>query len=402
MTTALTHYKYLSNQSLSLPTELLQVGFFRNNKEQNSEIIKHNLSKQHYQLNDLFCDTFVETPLFSMMLVEHQNFYLEADNTGNEEGIVLSLERGSKLLKQLKMKGKYVISVLEDKVCTFIEKFKGADFYVNEQPIPIFEELFINPHDNSLRFEFHEEFIDYLNERGHALTFIQNSDFVAVKRKNQIPIFLITQSLSGLNQPFFTKKYITDILGVKGDKNKKLSVAFTKLKEKHVLEYEKEVCYLPGIPVAFSRFNIKNVDTDFVSKMEQDKSQEVRRTTSTPEKSEANQKNEPEAQPTKITANLPISDSDNQSDTNVVCFAAFKQKKLIEKGESADMKELIDFDIDDLDEAWVLGISDESTVAYRTENGALSFCDKSQTPSNVQIFTPEIMSRSKIKRFNFQ
>lgn len=51
MTTPLTHYKYLSNQALSLPTELLQVGFFRNNQEQNSEIIKHNLSKQNYQLN---------------------------------------------------------------------------------------------------------------------------------------------------------------------------------------------------------------------------------------------------------------------------------------------------------------------------------------------------------------
>jgi len=237
MTKALTHYKYLSNQALSLPTELLQVGFFRNNQKKNSEIIKHNLSKQRYQLNDLFCDTFVETPLFSMMLVEHQNFYIEADNAGNEEGIILSLERGSKLLKQLKMKGKYIISVLEGKVCAFIEKFKGADFYVNEQPIPIFEELFINPHDNSLRFEFHEEFIDYLNERGHALTFIQTSDFVAIKRRIQVPIFLIIQSLKGLNQPFFTKKYLTDILGVKGDQNKKLSVAFKKLKEKHVLEY---------------------------------------------------------------------------------------------------------------------------------------------------------------------
>jgi len=401
MTKALTHYKYLSNQALSLPTELLQVGFFRNNQKQNSEIIKHNLSKQRYQLNDLFCDTFVETPLFSMMLVEHQNFYIEPDNAGNEEGIILSLERGSKLLKQLKMKGKYIISVLEGKVCAFIEKFKGADFYVNEQPIPIFEELFINPHDNSLRFEFHEEFIDYLNERGHALTFIQTSDFVAIKRRIQVPIFLIIQSLKGLNQPFFTKKYITDILGVKGDQNKKLSVAFKKLKEKHVLEYEKEVCILPGIPSAFSRFNIKNVDTDFVSKMEQDKLQKVSSTTSTPAKSEANQKNEPEAQPTQITANKPICDTDSQTNNNVVCFTAFKQKKLIKEG-SPDMKELIDLDLDELDEAWCLGVSDENTVAYRSVNGALSFCDKSQIPSNVQVFTPEIMSRSKIKRFNFQ
>jgi hypothetical protein len=234
------------------------------------------------------------------------------------------------------------------------------------------------------------------------LTFIQNSDFVAIKRKIQVPIFLIIQSLKGLNQPFFTKKYITDILGVKGDQNKKLSVAFGKLKEKHVLEYEKEVCYLPGIPAAFSRFNIKNVDADFVSKMEQDKLQKVSSSTTIPAKSEANQKNEPKAQPTQITANKPICDTDSQTNSNVVCFAAFKQKKLIKEGNPADMKELIDFDIDDLDEAWCLGVSDENTVAYRTVNGALSLCEKSKIPSNVQVFTPEIISSSKIKTFNFQ
>ncbi len=402
MTTALTHYKYLSNQALSLPTELLQVGFFRNNQEQNSEIIKHNLSKQHYQLNDLFCDTFVETPLFSMMLVEHQNFYIEPDNAGSEEGTVMSFGKGSKLIKQLKLKGNYTLPVIEEKLINFQNKFLFSEFSVDGESIKIFDLIFVDPIKKLFGYEFSEEFIDYLNERKHSLTFIQNSDFVAIKRQIQVPIFLIIQSLRGLNQPFFTKKYITDILGVKGDQNKKLSVAFKKLKEKHVLEYEKEVCILPGLPSAFSRFNIKNVDTDFVSKMEQDKLQKVSSTTSTPEKSEANQKNEPEGQPTQVTANKPICDTDSQANSNVVCFAAFKQKKLIKEGNPVDMKELIDFDLDELDEAWVLGISDESTVAYRTENGALSFCDKSQTPSNVQIFTPEIMSRSKIKRFNFQ
>jgi len=402
MTIALTHYKYLSNQALSLPTELLQVGFFRNNQEQNSDIIKHNLSKQSYQLNDLFCDTFVETPLFSMMLVEHQNFYIEPDNAGSEEGTVLSFGKGSKLVKQLKLKGNYTLPVIEEKLIIFQNKFLFAEFDVDEESIKIFNSIYVNPDKKQFGYEFSEEFIDYLNERKHSLTLIQNSDFVAIKRQIQVPIFLIINSLKGLKQPFFTKKYITDILGVKGDQNKKLSVAFKNLKDKHVLTYEKEVCYLPGIPAAFSRFNIKNVDADFVSKMEQDKLQKVSSTTSTPEKSEANQRNEPEAQPTKITANKPVSDSDNQSDTNVVCFAAFKQKKLTEEGESADMKELIDFELDELDEAWVLGVSDENTVVYRTENGALSVCGKAQIPRNVQVFTPEIMNHSKIKRFNFK
>jgi hypothetical protein len=339
------------------------------------------------------------------MLVEHQNFYIEPDNTGSEEGTVLSFGKGSKLVKQLKLKGNYTLSVIEEKLLSFKNKFLFAEFDVDEESIKIFDSIYVNPDKKQFGYEFSEEFIDYLNERKHSLTFIQNSDFVAVKRQIQVPIFLIINSLRGLKQPFFTKKYITDILGVKGDQNKKLSVAFDKLKEKHVLEYEKEVCYFPGIPAAFSRFNIKNVDTDFVSKMEQDKLQKVSSTTTTPAKSEANQKNEPKAQPTEIAANKPICDTDSQTNNNVVCFAAFKQKKLIKEGSPTDMKELIDFELDELDEldeAWVLGISDESTVAYKTVNGALSFCDKSQIPSNVQVFTPEIMSHTKIKRFNFQ
>jgi len=338
----LTHYDFLSNQSLALPTELLQVGFFRNNTEQNSEIIKHNLSKQSYELEELYCDTFVETPLFSLLLVDYHNFYLKPENADNEEAVILSLNKGSKTFKQLKMKGKYLVSQLIEKIEKYIKKFNRAMFYVDEKPITVFQTLLLNPHDNSLRFEFHDDFIDYLNERGHALTLIQNSDFVAIKGKNQIPLFLIIQSLRGLDQPFFTKRYITDILGVKGDQNKKLSVAFDKLKEKHVLDVEKEVCHVPGVPIPFSRFNIKNVDTAFVEKMQQDKSKKVTKSTPKPVQSEAIKENEPEAQQTQITANSPICDTDNQSNTNVVCFAAFKQKKLTEEKANAEEEELID------------------------------------------------------------
>ncbi|MEZ8296278.1 hypothetical protein AB6D11_20895 [Vibrio splendidus] len=84
-------YKFLSNQTLALPTELLQVGFFRNNAEQNRTVIKHNLSKQRYKLVDLNCDTFVETPLFSMLLVDYHNYYLKPENVDNDEGIILNL-----------------------------------------------------------------------------------------------------------------------------------------------------------------------------------------------------------------------------------------------------------------------------------------------------------------------
>lgn len=405
MTTALSHYKYLSNQALSLPTELLQVGFFRNDQRQNSEIIKHNLSKQHYQLNELFCDTFVETPLFSMMLVEHQNFYLNGDNADNEEGIVLSFAQGSRLIKQLKLKGNYTLPVIEEKLITFKDKFVGADFCVDGESIKIFDSIFVNPDKKLLGYEFSEDFIAYLNERKHALTLIQNSDFVAVKGKTQVPSFLIIQSLKGIKDPFFTKRYIADILGLTGDVNKKLSVALGDLELKHAIEYVKEVCNIPSSGAQFSRFNIKNVDADFVSKMEQDKLQKVSKTTSTPEKSEANKQHEPEAQPTKITANKPISDTGANTDTkinNVVCFASFKQKQLAKEKTTAEEEALIDLDLDELDEAWCLAVSDENTVAYRTVNGALSFCGKSQIPSNVQVFTPEIISRSQIKRFNFQ
>lgn len=398
----LTHYKFLSNQALALPTELLQVGFFRNNAEQNSEAITHNLSKQSYDLEELYCDTFVETPLFSMLLVDYHNYYLKPENADNDEGIILSLNRGSKIFKQLKMKGNYTIAQLIEKVERFVKKFRKSQFYVDDEPITVFEELYINDFDNTLRFDFNEEFIDYLNERGHSLTLIQNSDFVAIKRQIQVPIFLIIQSLKGLEQPFFTKRYITDILGVKGDQNKKLSVAFDKLKEKHVLNYEKEVCHLPGVPRPFSRFNIKNVDTDFVGKIHQDKSKNITRSTQKPAQSEAIKKNEPEAQQTQIAANSPICDTDNQSNVNVVCFATFKQNKITEEKANADAEELIDLGLDELDEAWILAVSDENTVAYRTANGALSLCGKSDTTEEMQVLTPEIISGSKIKSFVIQ
>ncbi|MGI2169643.1 hypothetical protein ACROAE_05535 [Shewanella sp. MF05960] len=311
----LTHYEFLSNQAIVLPTELLQVGFFRNNEKQNIETIKHNLSKQVYQLEEHHCDTFVETPLFSMLLVEYHNYYLQPNNTDNDKGVVLSLNKGTKIFKQLKMKGNYTIAQLIEKVKRFINKFRVAQFYVDDVPITVFEDLFINELDNTLRFDFHEDFIDYLNERGKSLTFIQITDFVAIKRKTQVPIFLIIQSLRNLKQPFFTKRYITDILGIKGDQNKKLSVAFNNLKEKHVLDYEKEVCHLPGVTMQFSRFNIKNVDTAFAEKMQQDKSKTAKATGNTlkPVQSEAIEENAPEAQQTQITANSPICDTDNQT-----------------------------------------------------------------------------------------
>ena len=398
----LSNYGFLSSQTLVLPTELLQVGFFRNNKLQNSEIIKHNLSKQHYQLDDLFCDTFVETPLFSMMLVEYQNFYLKPSNAENEEGITLSLNKGSKLFKQLKMKGNYTISVLLDKLKNFINKFKDAQFYFNEQSISVFEGLYINYNDNSLRFDFHREFISYLNQRKFSLTFIQNSDFVAIKRQIQVPIFLIVQSLKGLKQPFFTKRYITDILGIKGDMNKKLSVAFDKLKEKHVLDYEKEVCHVPGSPLRYSRFNIKSVDTDFADKIQQEKSKSMEIKAQKPPLSEEKKKNEQEDQQEQIAANTPIYDTEEQSSDNVVCFAKFKEKKMSEEKTRIEVEELIDLDLDEFDEAWILGVSDENTVAYRTANGALSLCDKSKITKEMQVLTPEIISGSKIKPVIFQ
>ena len=85
-----------------------------------------------------------------------------------------------------------------------------------------------------------------------------------------------------------------------------------------------------------------------------------------------------------------------------MCFAAFKQNKLTEKKANAEEKELIDLGLDELDEAWILAVSDENTVAYRTANGALSLCDKSKTSDEMVLLTPEIISNSKIKPFIFQ
>ncbi|HCG7780722.1 TPA: hypothetical protein NJ473_003580 [Vibrio parahaemolyticus] len=400
-TRPLSHYDFLSNQTLALPTELLQVGFFRNNAEQNIDVITHNLSQQRYDLDELYCDTFVEILLFSMLLVEHHNYYLNSSNDENDECVILSLDKGSKIFKHLKLKGNFTLSQLIEKIENFIERFKKVEFFVNDEPVTIFEWLFINRFDNTLRFELHDEFIDYMNEREHSLTFIQKSDFVAIKRKNQIPIFLIVQSLRGLNAPFFTKSYISNILGIKGDLNKKLSVSFEKLKEKHVLEYEKELCHLPGIPKPFSRFNIKNVDDGFVAKMREDEAKAAKQR-SKPTQKQNIQESEPEAHEAKTAANSAVFEADNATHTNVVCFTTFKQKKVTKQTATAEVEEALDLDLDELDEAWVLAVSDENTVACRTVNGALSLCDKSKTTNEMMILTPEIISKSKIKPFIFQ
>lgn len=397
----LSHYDFLSNEVLALPTELLQVGFFRNNPEQNTTVIKHNLSQQCYDLEGLYCDTYVEIVLFSLLLVEYHNYYLDPNNEDNLEAVTLNLNNGSKIFKQLKLKGKLKNELLIGKIESFIERFKGSTFSVDYEPCTIFQTLLINRNDNTLRFDFNEDFIDYLNDREHSLTFIQKSDFVAIKRKNQIPIFLIVQSLRGLDAPFFTKSYISNILGIKGDLNKKLSVSFEKLKEKHVLEYEKELCHLPGIPKPFSRFNIKSVDNGFVAKMREDEAKAPKQR-SKPTQNQNIQESEPEAHETKTASNSAVFEADNATHTNVVCFTTFKQKRVTKQTATAEVEEALDLELDELDEAWILAVSDENTVACRTVNGALSLCDKSKTTDEMQVLTPEIISKSKIKPFIFQ
>ncbi|MFH4642256.1 hypothetical protein [Vibrio alginolyticus] len=311
------------------------------------------------------------------------------------------MDKGSKIFKQLKLKGNFTLSQLIEKIENFIERFKEIAFFVNDEPVTIFEELFISRFDNTLRFELHGDFIDYMNEREYSLTLIQKSDFVAIKRKNQIPIFLIVQSLRGLDAPFFTKSYISNILGIKGDLNKKLSVSFEKLKEKHVLEYEKELCHLPGIPKPFSRFNIKSVDNGFVAKMREDEAKAPKQR-SKPTQNQNIQESEPEAHETKTASNSAVFEADNATHTNVVCFTTFKQKKVTKQTATAEVEEALDLELDELDEAWILAVSDENTVACRTVNGALSLCDKSKTTNEMVILTPEIISKSKIKPFTFQ
>ncbi|MCR9921880.1 hypothetical protein NB569_04980 [Vibrio alginolyticus] len=95
----LSHYDFLSNEALALPSELLQVGFFRNNPEQNTTVIKHNLSQQCYDLEGLYCDTYVEIVLFSLLLVEYHNYYLDPSNEDNLEAVTLCLNNGSKIFK---------------------------------------------------------------------------------------------------------------------------------------------------------------------------------------------------------------------------------------------------------------------------------------------------------------
>lgn len=399
MTILLTHYKYLSSQSLCLPTELLQVGFFRNNKAQNYEAITHNLSKQEYKLKNLFCDTFVETPLFSMMLIEHQNFYCDSKNGENEDGISFSFKKGSKLLKQLKLKGNYTIPVLIKKLEQFVTKFRSNYFCVDDEPITIFEDLFINPNRCTICYNFSEEFIEYLNKRKKSLTLIQNQDFIFVKGKTQVATFLIIQSLKGLKTPFFTKRYLTDILGITGDINKKLSVALTGLKTKHAIEYKKEVCNIPGINSSFSRFNIEKIDANFVSKIKIYKFKKIKNDISKPAQTKENKTLAPKAKLKGKVANSPVYTTSACIKSNVISFNDFKSKKIKKENESSENVKSLE--IDELDEAWILAVSGQDSLAFQSENGNFGVCQKSQVPKDVQVFSPEMMSKVKIKKFNF-
>ena len=171
--------------------------------------------------------------------------------------------------------------------------------------------------------------------------------------------------------------------------NKKLSVAFHHLKEKHVLEYEKEVCHRAGISTPFSRFNIQKIDEDFTTKINKNKPQKAQASSSKLTYNKTKKINKPEVKETKTTSNLPISNIDEQS--NVVSFDIYKDKR------AADAEEFIDLDIDELDEAFILGVSGGDLVAYRTESGGIGATFKSQLPQNTLIFTPELMARTKIK-----
>ena len=155
------------------------------------------------------------------------------------------------------------------------------------------------------------------------------------------------------------------------------------------------------IPKPFSRFNIKNVDDGFVAKMREDEAKAPKQR-SKPTQKQNIQESEPEAHEAKTAANSAVFEADNATHTNVVCFTTFKQKKVTKQTATAEVEEALDLDLDELDEAWVLSVSDENTVACRTVNGALSLCDKSKTTNEMVILTPEIISKSKIKPFIFQ
>lgn len=396
----LSHYKFLSSNALALPTELLQVGFFRNNPLQNKDKIKHNLTQQYYKLENLYCDTFVETPLFSTMLVEHQNHYVDQTILPIGGAFSLNYGKNSKLLKQLKLKGNYTIKALEAKLNSFVEKFYNSDFYVNDQIITIFEELHLDAEQKTLYFRFSEGFIDYLNEREYSLTFIQNTDFVAIKRQTQIPLFLIIQSLKGLKNPFFTKRYIADILGITGDTNKKFSVAFKKLKEKHVLEYKKEVCSLPNAQVIFSRFKIKNINPNFVSKMKKNTPKKVLM-----KNSKAVPNNEIFSEEKQIQAvHTPPTFSDDMYRPEAIALKIKtlkqEQKSQMKQQASDDVKvnelEFYAFEIE-----FILKNYSDSISVYRCSNGSLAMDIKKNIPKDALILTPEIMRNAKIKPLTF-
>ncbi|BDX01725.1 hypothetical protein MACH16_04730 [Marinomonas pontica] len=395
MENALNDYQYLSSKTLVLPTELLQVGFFRNTEEQGQKIIQHSLTKNKYQLNSLYCDTTIDTLLFSYTLISHQANAL--DKCSDMSRSFEPYGRGSKLLKYLKQKGNYTISEIEQKLFQFEEKFIKEPFYVNDEPIYIFKILSVDPDDKQLFFEFSKKFIDYLNQKKYSLTFVQITDFLAVKRKNQTPLFLIFQSMRGINSAFLTKRYISDILGITKDVNKKLSIAMKSLSSKNAIDYTKEVCITSNSQRKFSRFIINSFDPDFASKKQDCQPYTpISKTLNRSDKKPQEQgKTLPSFPQLKALDNQPA--EPHSTKNNVVDFFAFKAKKEQEK----KLKARNTIEVDEIDYAFLSAFLGDSDYWFKCEKGKVSICTTSEKDATFIQINPENMSALKIKTFDF-
>lgn len=394
----LTHYKYLSNQTLVLPTELLQVGLFRNEAKQNAKIIQHSLSKQQYQLNNLFCDTVVETLLFSYMLISHQAN--ELDKSSDKRPHIEPYERGSKLLKHLKLKGNYTILDIEKKLLRFEEKFISGYFCVGEQKVHIFKTFSVDVDDKELIFEFSREFIRYLNQKKHSLTFVQITDFLAVKRKNQTQLFLIFQSMRGINSAFLTKRYISDILGITKDVNKKLSVAMKSLSSKNAIDYTKEVCKSPSGHRVFSRFIINSFDPNFASKTRDGNTYTP--ITKTVEKNDTKASDWDRSLSNSKQLKAPVDErnSSHPTKSKVVDFSAFKAKKEREDSHKIPQSNEDLIEIDEFDYSFIISFSDCSDYSFKYENGKVSISSADEKDEGYIPINPKNMSRLKIKNID--
>lgn len=272
--------KGFSKETIIQVTSLLTSGFIRHTEEKQTKPIVNLSRNETVKLNGLKIDLRSGALIFSELLKTHQHTAM--NNQDNNE---ITLECGSKspILRACSIKSNVTIAEVKgfvqkfcdelsnDKKITITKENFKKKTIIRENSFIIFSILKYNDKENSLTFKFSEDFINFINAEGNALTIIQVDDFTKVKsNKTSGILFLISQSMSNLrNRKYFKQEHLINVLVIKKNANQILNNAFENLEKNGMLIFEKIVSsdYFNGKWTKYSEYTISNIKKSVVNKV---------------------------------------------------------------------------------------------------------------------------------------